>query len=69
MNKGISLPVLALAMLFGLAACGGGGNSTTQVSTQTLGQELTDLKKAYEGGAMTEKEYNDARERILEKYE
>jgi hypothetical protein len=52
-----------------LVGCGGGGaESTTQVSTQTLGQELTDLKAAYESGAMTESEYESARKKLLNKY-
>ena len=61
------LPVVMLAAV--LAGCGGGGaQSTTQVTTKTLGQELTDLKTAYEAGAMSEKEYNKAREALLDKY-
>lgn len=62
----VNLAIAAL-LVFGLSGCGGGG-ATTQVSTKTLGQELTDLKQAYESGAMTEREYNNAREALLDKY-
>lgn len=57
---------LLLTFSLGLTACGGGG-ATTEVSTstQTLGQELIDLQKAYEAGVMTESEYNKTRERLI----
>ena len=32
----------------------------------TLGNELTDLKQARDAGAMTEEEYQSARQRLLE---
>lgn len=64
--KKVLLPALLLTFSLGLTACGGGG-ATTEVSTstQTLGQELIDLKNAYESGAMSESEYNKARERLI----
>lgn len=64
MKKELLLALLITSSL-GLTACGGGG-ATTEVSTQTLGQELIDLKNAYESGAMTESEYNKARDRLIE---
>ena len=57
-----SLVTLSLA----LAGCGG-GDTTVKAETTTTGQELMDLKKAYEAGAISEKEYEDQRERILDK--
>ena len=63
------IPVVAAVFVLALSACGGGGSSQTTVSTKTLGQELTDLKQAYDAGAISEKEYNKAREEILEHYE
>jgi hypothetical protein len=60
--------VALLAAALVLPACGGGDNRT-EVSTQTLGQELSDLKKAYEEGAMTESEYEDAKEAVLRRYD
>lgn len=68
MKRLLAISTLSAALVLGLAACGGGG-ATTQVSTKTLGQELTDLKQAYESGAITQKEYEDAKEALLEKYD
>ena len=33
-----------------------------------MGQELTDLKKAYDDGIISEKEYERSKERILKRY-
>jgi ABC-type glycerol-3-phosphate transport system substrate-binding protein len=68
MQRKVIVGILAATMSLGLAGCGGGG-ATTEVSTQTLGQELIDLQKAYESGAMTEKEYKKARENLIESRE
>ncbi len=62
-----SFMILAL-MGMTLSACGNGGNTTNNVSTTTLGQELADLDKAYAGGLLTEKEYEDQRKALLKKY-
>jgi hypothetical protein len=67
MNKLIATVLLSAALVLGLAGCGGGG-ANTQVSTKTLGEELTDLKQAYESGAISEDEYEDARKMIMKKY-
>lgn len=56
--------VLASTLL--LAGCGG-GDSTIKAETTTTGQQLLDLKKAYEAGALSEKEYKEQREKILDK--
>ena len=58
---------LFLAMLL-TAGCGGGGDTSVQASTTTMGQELTDLKKAYDDGIISEKEYERSKERILKRY-
>ena len=55
-------------LLFGVVACGGGGADVrSEVSTTTTGQQLMDLKKALDSGAMTQKEYDQERKKILEK--
>lgn len=59
----LSLAILSAA---GLAACGGGGASTA-ISTTTVGQELSDLQRAYESGALSTDEYQQQREDILER--
>jgi ABC-type glycerol-3-phosphate transport system substrate-binding protein len=56
--------MVATAMVSG---CGGGGASV-QASTTTMGQELSDLKKAYDEGIISKKEYDKSRERILKRY-
>lgn len=59
--------LLAATMLAAaLAGCGGGGaEARTEVSTVSQGQQLLDLKKAYDSGAMTKDEYERARYKIL----
>lgn len=62
----VGLFVLSL----GLAGCCGGGGTkvvTETVPTTTLGQELTDLEKAHEKGILTDKEYEDAKHKLLKK--
>jgi hypothetical protein len=46
--------------------CGGGGAEVKTKQT-TLGQELTDLDKAYKEGIITEKEYDKAKKDILKR--
>ena len=59
--------VVMIVMAFGLAGCGGGGAEVrTQSYSTTLGQELKDLEDAYRKGIITEKQYNDAKEKLIE---
>lgn len=52
----------------GVAACGGGGAEVrSEVTTTTVGQQLIDLKKALDSGAMTQQEYEQQRKKILER--
>jgi len=51
-----------IAIVLSLSACGG---STTVQQTETQGQQLTDLKEAYDNGIITEKEYNKTKAKIL----
>jgi hypothetical protein len=62
-------------MILSASACGclgGGSGSKAQVSTTstttTLGQELTDLQKAHESGAITDEQYQKAKKELLKKY-
>jgi len=66
------LRVVAMIILIlfgaGLAGCGGGGADVkSDISTTTVGQELMDLKSAYEKGVLTKEEYESVREKILER--
>lgn len=60
--------MICLMIAVGLTACGGGGAEVkSEIHTTTKGQNLLDLKKAYEAGAMSEKEYEREREIIMNK--
>jgi len=50
-----------------ITACGG-SKTVQNTTTQTYGQEMLDLKKAFDEGAITEKEYNAAKKSIAKKY-
>ena len=58
--------VLALSA-FTLNACGGDDDKRTVVKaeTNTRGQQLLDLQRAYENGAITRREYESQREKVL----
>ncbi len=59
-----------LALALASAGCWGGGSTTSTYSeTKTIstGQELMDLKKARDSGAITEAEYQRLRESIIKK--
>jgi len=63
-----NLPLLAISatIALSLSACGGGGAKvSTQTHTTTVGQELLDLDKAYQGGLISEKEYEKTRKNIM----
>jgi len=48
--------------------CGSGGSKTTTVQetrTTTVGQELLDLEKAYKAGVISERQYNQQKQKIL----
>lgn len=72
MSGSIRAKICAAAILaffpFTVAGCCGGGSNvkseTTNFST-TLGQELSDLQKAYDQGVITEKQYREAKEKLL----
>lgn len=62
------IPALLLAI--SLTACGGGGAKVQSSTTNTtMGQELLDLNESYKKGILSEKEYNYAKENIMERYE
>jgi hypothetical protein len=64
----IAISVVTMT-LFGLAGCGGGGaKSRTDVTNTTVskGQQLIDLKKALDSGAISKSDYERQRKRILE---
>lgn len=46
----------------------GGGDTTVQASNTTMGQELEDLDNAFKKGIITKREYEKAKEDILDRY-
>ena len=60
--------MVMIVMALGLAGCGGGGAKveTKPTYTTTLGQELKDLDDAYKKGLITEKQYEDAKKKLIE---
>ena len=63
MKKAVLLAGVTMLVL-GLSGCG--GNDTTVKTTETQGQQLLDLKAAYDKGVITEKEYERTKEEILD---
>jgi|MudIll2142460700_1097286.scaffolds.fasta_scaffold3058048_1 uncharacterized membrane protein len=66
---GFFVALTMVAALLG-GCCGRGGGTTKVESTTkatTTGQELTDLKKAFDSGAITEDQYNKMKQEILDK--
>lgn len=61
-----ALAVMMVVASLTVVGCGG-ADVRTQTTTTTTGQELLDLKKAYDSGVITEKEYERKREEILER--
>ncbi len=68
-NNFFKSATLVVIVVFMLVGCGGGGAKvkTTNTST-TMGQELMDLDASYKQGLITDKEYNQAKKTILNRY-
>jgi hypothetical protein len=60
--------IVSVTALFGtLVGCGGGGAKVqSDITTTTKGQQLLDLKKALDSGAISQKEYESLRKKVLE---
>jgi hypothetical protein len=62
--------MIAMILATTVSGCGGGGaksQTQTDVRTTTTGQELLDLQKAYESGAMSKNEYEKQKKKILQR--
>ena len=69
-RPGIMAIMTALVLATTVSGCGGGGaksQTQTDVRTTTTGQELLDLQKAYESGAMSKNEYEKQKKKILQR--
>jgi hypothetical protein len=66
-----SLPTsLALALLLGLAGCGSSSKASVTVkgtTTISTGQELLDLKRALDEGAISPRDYDKVRAILLDR--
>ena len=66
MLKHSLLAATVVALSLSLTACGGSSTKTTVTNQETQGKQLMDLKEAYDSGVISEKEYEKAKERILD---
>ena len=67
-----ALMIAFLVVIMGstLVGCGGGGTEvkqSTSIYSTTLGQELQDLDAAYQKGLITEKEYKEAKQKLIKR--
>jgi hypothetical protein len=70
MRRFIISAVLSLCAALALSGCIGlslGGGTKTVQDKPTLGQQLVDLQKAKECGAITEAEFNAQKQKLLAK--
>jgi hypothetical protein len=66
MKKTILIPAIVCAALLG--GCGGDTNVKVEgTKTISKGQELTDLQAALQAGAVTEREYDELRTKIMKR--
>lgn len=67
--KNLILPltcgVLALTLLTGCIGLSIGGGTTSDPGSPTIGQQLIDLQRAKDSGAITETEYQSQKARLL----
>ena len=69
MNKmKITIILVLLVICFSIFGCGGGAKVQSEISTTSLGQELTDLEKAFEAGVINKKEYERAKKGLIKRY-
>ncbi len=69
-RPGMTAVMIAMILATTVTGCGGGGaksQTQTDVRTTTTGQELLDLQKAYEAGAMSKNEYEKQKKKILQR--
>jgi hypothetical protein len=60
------LGIAAMTLLSGCLGLQVGGGTTTKQQTATVGQQLIDLQKAKEAGAITEVEFNTQKAKLLQ---
>ena len=65
MLKQMMLAIAVGTLALSLTGCGSSTNTTVETK-QTKGQQLIDLQEAYESGAISEEEYEELKERVLD---
>ena len=66
MLKKVCFALVCSMALLSLTACSGGGAEIrSEITTTTKGQQLLDLKKAFDAGAMTKDEYERERLKVI----
>jgi hypothetical protein len=71
----VAAVVFASFLAVSIGGCCGGGTTVEKtvektpihVEQKTTGEQLMDLQKAYESGAITEQQYNKMKQEIIEK--
>lgn len=61
--------LVGLILAVFLCGCVAGIGGTEKTEQPTVGQELIDLKKALDEGAVSEKEYDELKQKIMNKKE
>jgi len=69
MKKAIVIIVLVFFFVTLVGCIGIQGGSDQAKAEPTLGQQLIDLKKAKDEGAITHKEYNELKEKLKQYYD
>ena len=69
MKKICTTLTLAIILMTTVSCIGIHDGSEPPKTSPTLGQELIDLKKAKDGGAITYEEYRELKARLMELYE
>ncbi len=69
LNKTIHVMLLLSVLLsvVTLNGCSSGSDTVVEQQQQTHGQQLIDLKTAFDKGIITEREYNKSRDAIVDK--
>ncbi len=65
---GRTITMMTMAVLF-MTACGGGGGQVKSEQSSysaTLGQELKDLEDSYKRGIITQKQCEEAKEKLVQ---
>lgn len=67
MSRKLLTLAAAVFIATAVSACGGGDTTIKAADTTTTGQQLIDLQKARDSGAITQKEYDAQKKKILSK--